>query len=870
MLLCAAQGFETYLWPDTPYFRPPRLVDEADVARQVRNRLGPSWNFQLQSIWLECEPRVSSAPGPMTGWKIHLSAAPHSGQEVVTRAVDTLSSIETPFKIVGSTSLLRLVNAKWMSRPAAGKFVTIYPNGPEECRQLLEALRTALSGVDGPFLLSDRRYRDSSCVHYRYGAHRRMSRLDPDGMPIYLLEGPDGVLIRDDRAVGGAVPNWISDPFLDTEKPSRAGENGVSTGGDGVVIAGRFHVSAAIAFSASGGVYRGIDQTTGDPVIVKEARPWTGWDETGSDAVSRLKAEYDSLRRLEGADGFPTALALIEEWQHHFLIQTVVPGINLNHFVASHHPLLQEAPDPEQVAAYRDLLHHIWEELDRLLRVVHASGLCVGDLSTTNIMTDGQTVSLVDFESAYQSSSPKRTPCTHGFMSPTRMIGEVTPLEDDEYAAAAVKMATVLPVNGMLAMAPDRAYALALNVARGLQMETQFASLQTQLDPSLLAETPDLSSNADELRLTFERSLAGLRSSLEGDPTKTLRRLDFRSYVTNPYGVAWGIAGVLHAAHYLGESASAHARVLLSAMRNNNPAVPPGLYNGQAGIAWVLSEEERAQDLACALMERSHRARESVGYDLSGGRAGIGLAELRLWMSTGDQGQLNAAKQIGRELVGAGEECGDGLRWRAGGENEPLGYAYGSSGIGSFFLYLASADAPERQLWLDTAARALQHDLMHAVESERGLAVPGVAGGSVIYPYWGRGSGGVVRLATRIFNVTGDERILERIGALTAGTLSPYSASSGLFNGLAGVLDAATDIQQFTPLSVSRSQQMIATTLGKFSVPSEAGECFMDDRLVRLTLDFGTGTAGVLCALDRYLRNRTSFNFTLDELLHDL
>ena len=61
------------------------------------------------------------------------------------------------------------MNSKRWARQGAGKFITIYPFDEDQFVSVIEQLHQATRQFEGPYILSDRRYKDSKVVFYRYG-----------------------------------------------------------------------------------------------------------------------------------------------------------------------------------------------------------------------------------------------------------------------------------------------------------------------------------------------------------------------------------------------------------------------------------------------------------------------------------------------------------------------------------------------------------------------------------------------------------------------------------------------------------------------------------------------------------------------------
>ena len=61
------------------------------------------------------------------------------------------------------------MTSKNSGRGASGKFMAIYPSNEEHFTAIIQALDQATAGIAGPYILSDRRYRDNKVLFYRYG-----------------------------------------------------------------------------------------------------------------------------------------------------------------------------------------------------------------------------------------------------------------------------------------------------------------------------------------------------------------------------------------------------------------------------------------------------------------------------------------------------------------------------------------------------------------------------------------------------------------------------------------------------------------------------------------------------------------------------
>ncbi|WP_116949426.1 class III lanthionine synthetase LanKC N-terminal domain-containing protein [Jiangella endophytica] len=436
--------------------RPP----SDEYSNQLLTLLPDNWLISRYDVWLHATPEDSgSGTQRQQGFKIHISAIPQNASTVLGVVAPICADWRVDFKVAGDPTILQVLNSKRQSRGGSGKFITIYPPDDAAFRGLIEQLyqATRSAGVVGPHILSDRRYKDSSVVHYRYGGFSSPKRVNLDGTHTPCLVSPAGVFEPDDRRPYFQLPGWVEDPF------GRSGEINVDSS---LALNGRYTIESAVSFSNAGGIYVGIDAAGRTPVIIKEARPFTHhWSigETTWDAVDLLHREHAILRRLAGLPFVPTVVEIFEDSGHTFLVEQRLPGRSLRHYWARNEIIL--APyirRPHRLAQWLPLFTHVAERLIAMVLAVHERGVLLGDLSPANVMIDddGEQVGLIDFESAVTvDDGPEirgfaaawRTP---GFAAPDRgQRGELGP-DDDFYAAAMVLYHAVVPVNPLFGLQP--------------------------------------------------------------------------------------------------------------------------------------------------------------------------------------------------------------------------------------------------------------------------------------------------------------------------------------------------------------------------------------------------------------------------------
>ncbi|WP_436772813.1 class IV lanthionine synthetase LanL [Yinghuangia sp. YIM S09857] len=370
----------------------------------------PVWDIRTDDLWCTVTPRGHELPAQ--GWKIHVSSATGSAAEVLDRVCDVVVPRGVPFKLAAGTELLRMLNSREADRSSSGKFITVYPRDDIEFVELVDALDLATRGMVGPGVMSDRACRPGSIVHYRYGGFTQRSRLGNDGAYRPTLAAPDGSLVEDSRAAWFAPPPWAPDPLA-----SRHARQGAD-GGSGVLVAGRFAVTAAIRHSAKGGVFVGTDSVTGADVVVKQARAHVEVDHSGRDARAALRHESALLERLAETGLTPAHVALVEQEGTLFLAQERISGTSLRAWVMRHAGTDPRDPGGSPDVPW-DLARDIVAELIAVVEGMHRAGLVIRDLAPTNVMVtpDGR-LRLIDLELAAETGSSAGAAGTPGYRAP--------------------------------------------------------------------------------------------------------------------------------------------------------------------------------------------------------------------------------------------------------------------------------------------------------------------------------------------------------------------------------------------------------------------------------------------------------------------
>ncbi|NEE23579.1 phosphotransferase, partial [Streptomyces sp. SID7499] len=413
---------QLYCLADRRYYETPaRLKDEGTRYPLDTEPPADGWRRVSGGLWTSLLPEDREPAGQ--GWKIHVSTVPEEAEETLLDTARICRAHRVPFKFLRSERALLLMSGKYMSRAGAGKFITLYPPDETVFLRVLDELTRALTGRRGPYILSDLRIGDAP-VYVRYGAFVSRWCLDDDGERVLALRHPSGELVPDERGVVFRVPPWVTVP--DALRPHLAAR---AAAGD---AAFPYDVSESLQFSNAGGIYLARHRETGRQVVLREARPHSGLDEAGDDAVTRLHREHRALTALAGLDCVPEVYGVRTVWEHHFLIEEHIEGTTLLEEIVGRFALLHSTGTAAELAPYTDWVESVTERLTEALAAVHARGLRFGDLHPSNIIIrpDGR-VALIDFEYATALDDPD-TPVAGapGLQAPAGTVGA----EADAYA----------------------------------------------------------------------------------------------------------------------------------------------------------------------------------------------------------------------------------------------------------------------------------------------------------------------------------------------------------------------------------------------------------------------------------------------------
>lgn len=880
-----------FAWNDSLFYDPleTHYVPRTDHFLSTLSE-GRRAGFARAGIWWSYRHNENL---PAQGWKIHISANHRNVDEVAATAIAYLTEHEIDFKIALDLNIFEMLNSKGMSRGSGGKFVTVYPGDEDQFRATLTNLSTIFDGVEGPYILSDYRYKDCKVLYFRYGQFLDRHTIDVMGRQVPHVVNPSGRNIADPRSGVFIVPEWVSWPFPDWTPEALSA--------DAEPLNGRFDVIEAVTFSNSGGIYKAIDLHDSNRVVVlKEARPDTNVNpRQDHEAVGILRREWDFLRLLSSTGKFPRPVAFFQEWEHWFLAEELIEGTDIREILFENNPLVGLQVNTDNSRKFLRIFLKVFDGLACAVESAHAKGVILGDLTAANLLVDPKSheVRVIDLEACRLMSSTADTAhlegrvdlFTPGFSRSRRGMRASTP-QDDLYGLATTMGYFLFPIAAMSYLRedvfdlyhvhlealgwPKEVHQLLLDLAGG-SISLKEAIDTVRDDERLIdlvhvpaSSPPDLDTSA---LTAIEQGLVDF-VRVSADPQRaSLFPVDPFAHTTNPLSLGFGASGVLYTLDRCGAPLEPQwtgwLRERLAELDHSECA--SGFLNGLAGIAWATLGLGHS-DHATALMASANDALAGISdYTLYYGLAGVGMTNLRFHTVTGAPEYLDSAKRCAELLEAAAITDDEHTHWvnDFAVEGPLTGLGFGQAGVAMFLLRLSqlTGDMSYQRL----GSSALDWEISNAETWQNGSLAFRHEG--TLEPYIEVGAAGIAQVLLRYGRHDDAERVLH-------GLKLNYSILPGYLFGMSGIvetmLDAAHFLQDPAYRTVAHRQFGYVNSVFLFNTPApashleDAGDPLIavpGEGLLRCTTDLATGSAGVLRVAHR-LRCGGSSDLLLDDI----
>jgi lantibiotic modifying enzyme len=223
------------------------------------------------------------------------------------------------------------------------------------------------------------------------------------------------------------------------------------------------------------------------------------------------------------------------------------------------------------------------------------------------------------------------------------------------------------------------------------------------------------------------------------------------------------------------------------------------------------------------------------------------------------------ALEIGTHILQSSVETPMGIAWKDTTRGEVLpGFAYGASGIALFLLHLGVVTQDGE--YLTAARKALDHEIGSArVEFPDGLPRWQTSAKRNLWsPYWMYGGCGIGSVFIRFYRALNEQRYLELARDIARANYSRFCVLPGQFEGLSGIGELMLDMSVLSGAEEfdAKARHVVESVL-LYEIAKRRATAFPGRFLVRLSTDYGYGSAGVGIFLNRFLKRK-------ERLLHDL
>lgn len=820
--------YHNYLVKDNLYFKDTNNVSNSYSDFEIEN-IPKSYNVTYDNDWKYYMNIKNELPSQ--GWKIHISANINEVYEVLKAASKVLIEYKISFKHLINFSLYTKTNSKNADRAKSGKFIAVYPENEKQFLHLLDSLANELrSFKNGPYILNDKRWKNSN-VFYRYGG---FSKIYNEKGQLCIKDESDRLIV-DQRTPFYQVPEFKKnfDEYLDSI-------NNINEPDYRNNKLNNYEILDALTFSNSGGVYLAKNKTTDKKVIIKEARPNTGFDGNFDDSIQRQKNEEHALKKSLDIYGTVNFIESFYAWEHRFLVEEYIEGIDLQKWLSKNYPIMKF----ENLDNYKKKMKKFLPKLVDVLISLHSKGIAMGDLQPANIIvTENLDPKLIDFETSSSTNSFRKAGMHTEAFSTKRINNRAS---KDWYSLKKVIKFCLLPIHSSEEiddLISEKHYQWIkhnygtnfyhtiknlinlCNNKSGMTNSNHFYQTKKQLKYN------DFNDTIKKLRKGIIENFQLKECPIPGDIRQYEQNYGFLNFLTGGTGVIWSL--------YLTGSLPNKALQWIEnfLVPKLNTIKDPGLLTGLSGIIAVLYKIGYQKE-ALSQFDKLINLIDKQDVTLRSGLSGIGLSLIGAFRETKETKYLENSKQIAT-FINEYAEKNKEIKitdWSA----VNLGLIDGWSGVSLFFLELYKVTNDKK--YLDKSQYYIKKDLKNTKSKDGVLYI--VDKYNRLLPYLSGGSIGLALVLKKIQEVKGNAIYQNEIKSILPCYYIRSTINGGLFEGFGSYLLLSNLL-----LDDSNYTNTILENLNLFLIDKEDYLVYPSHFGFRLSFDVFSGSAGILIGL---------------------
>ncbi|MCM0598445.1 class III lanthionine synthetase LanKC N-terminal domain-containing protein [Periweissella fabalis] len=267
------------------------------------------------------------------------------------------------FKYIKSNYEFRKNISEEESPSSLGKYITIYPESENNAFYIMDTLKILLKDTDGPYIISDFKYKNANNIFFRYGINTVSDITDFSQFTLY---GPNGQEEQDIPHLSPYIPTWINIP------KGWVSENEYS------LLIDKYEPYEILSQNSTGNIYIGKDNN--NKVIIKEAKLGT-LKNGGFDTFSMRQNEWENMN---SAAYFPKKIEKIIEISSVFYIYEYIDGITFDTFLSKNNFMLHTNKSKIIFDNVKDILDRIFN----IIIMLHSDGKTNIDIHARNFMID--------------------------------------------------------------------------------------------------------------------------------------------------------------------------------------------------------------------------------------------------------------------------------------------------------------------------------------------------------------------------------------------------------------------------------------------------------------------------------------------------
>ena len=801
----------------------------------------------------------------ISGWKIHISATLDNHIEVLKKVSKFAFENEISFKFASNLNNYVHINSKNINRVSSGKYIVMYPK-QKDFDDIIEKLYVMLKEYDGPYILSDKCYKDSKILFYRYGEINPITFRDNYGTLATKIIDNKNDLVTDERLPYYKVPDWISDKKYDA----------ISNNEDSILLK-KYLIKSCLHFSAQGGVYKG--ERNGFVYIIKEARKNSVLDNIYISAVQRTSSEYEILLELKNQKCTPNPIEKIEEFGNVYLVQEYVKGVTLRSYPHSKSPYFNPIKNEKQMQVnlinyYNEVLEIaaiLFENLDK----IHSIGIVLRDISPGNIIFDADSRELrfIDLETACKIDSNTETDYFVGLFTPgfNYSRNDHSIYEIEFYKVALVLMYCIAPYNSLYELCEEKILEFLSICYDKTDVPVELLNLIYKLIKFKYKNTKDvlkdlkcknkienkIFTNKIKKSINYDLLCKSILNNIQlFTDGKSPLASDPQSINTNEYSFGYGMFGMVYSISYYEkllkcEGSGQYNFIVTKFMADfyKRPTLfSNGLYIGLSGIAYVLLKLGFRKE-AKIVLERVNLERPHNIYDFAYGLSGNLIVNLIFYKESDDILYLKFAEEYAKKIITSAIKKDGMLVWKDSEGDCYSGFTRGCSGI-AYSLLLLYFQTKDKET-LSLAVSALESDLSRLLVNENGFlsinSKPIGVKPPVYSPYIHNGIAGIGCVLIRFYKITKLPKYLNLITEMIEACRATFILYPGYLRGCTGIISFLQDCKLILGMKNLDSHINYLLDLLNFHyVEIDNLTGFPGDELYKISNDLFTGSSGIL------------------------